>query len=192
MNVLYQGIDNPIDISVPGVGSDKLKVTMKNGTIVKGKVKNSKGEFFPGEFSARPDVIGQNAQVIVTADMNGRQMAFPPYDFRVRGIPDPVAEFASKSTGSIDKNIAMAQSAIFAVLKNFDFDLKYDITEFTISINDKGFDYEKSSKNNIITSEQKDLINRLTRNKNLTIVNIKALGPDKRVRDLPAIVLKIQ
>jgi hypothetical protein len=28
MNVLYQGIQNPLDISVPGVGSDKLSVRM--------------------------------------------------------------------------------------------------------------------------------------------------------------------
>jgi gliding motility-associated protein GldM len=57
MNVLYQGIENPIDISVPGVGSDKIRVTMKKGTIEKGKVKNSKGDFFPGEWKASPLVV---------------------------------------------------------------------------------------------------------------------------------------
>jgi gliding motility-associated protein GldM len=192
MNVLYQSIENPIDVSVPGIGSDKIRVTMKNGSIEKGKVKNSKGEFFPGEWKAIPQVAGQLAQVFVSYDANGKQMTFQPYDFRVRTIPDPVAKFAGKSTGTIDKNIAMAQQALFAVLENFDFDLKYDITEFTITISDKGFDYEKISKSNIITGEQKDLINRLTRNKNLTIVGIKAIGPDKRPRELPAVVLKIQ
>jgi hypothetical protein len=165
---------------------------MKNGTIEKGKVKNTKGEFFPGEWKASPQVVGQIAQVIVSADVSGKQMTFPAYDFRVRNIPDPIAKFAGKSTGSIDKNIALSQQAIFAVLENFDFDLSYKITEFTVTINDKGFDYEKPSTSNVITAEQKDLINRLTRNKNLTIVGIKAIGPDKRIRDLPAIVLKIQ
>jgi gliding motility-associated protein GldM len=192
MNVLYQGIENPIDVSVPGVGSDKIRVTMKNGTIEKGKVKNSKGEFFPGEWKASPQIIGQNAQVLVSADVNGKQMTFPPYEFRVRSIPDPVAKFANKTTGSIDKNIALAQQGLFAVLENFDFDLAYNVTEFTITINDKGFDYEKASTSNRITPEQKDLINRLTRGKNLTIVGIKAIGPDKKTRDLPAVVLKIQ
>jgi gliding motility-associated protein GldM len=192
MNVLYQGIENPIDVSVPGVGSDKIRVTMQNGKIEKGKVKNTKGEFFPGEWKASPQVIGQNALVIVSADVNGKQMTFPPYVFRVRSIPDPIAKFANKSTGSIDKNIALSQQAVFAVMENFDFDIVYKVTEFTVTINDKGFDYEKSSTSNVITAEQKDLINRLTRNKNLTIVGIKAIGPDKRTRDLPAIVLKIQ
>jgi len=192
MNVLYFGIDNPLDISVPGIGNDKVKVSMTNGTISKGKAKNSKGEDFPGEYVANPKTIGQNAQIIVTADVNGHQMSFPPRDFRVRSIPDPIAKFNNQNTGSIDKNIAMSQQAIFAVLENFDFDLKYNITEFTISINDKGFDFEASSKSNVITADQKALINRLTRNKLLTIVGIKAIGPDKRVRDLPAVVLKIQ
>jgi gliding motility-associated protein GldM len=192
MNVLYMGIDNPIDISVPGIGSDKLKVTMTNGSISRGKAKNPKGEEFPGDWIASPKTIGQNAQIVVSADVNGRQMSFPPRDFRVRPIPPPVAKFANLSTGTVDKNIAMSQLAVFAVLENFDFDLKYNITEFTISISDKGFDYEESSKSNVITPAQKALIDRLTRNKKLTIIGIKAVGPDKVVRELPAVVLKIQ
>jgi gliding motility-associated protein GldM len=192
MNVLYMGIDNPIDISVPGIGSDRLKVEMTNGTIGRGKAKNPKGEEFPGDWVASPKALGQNAQIIVSANVNGRQMSFPPRDFRVRPIPPPVAKFANLSTGSVDKNIALSQQAVFAVLENFDFDLKYNVTEFTITINDKGFDYEKTSTSNRITPEQVDLIKRLTRGKNLTIVGIKAVGPDKVTRELPAVVLKIQ
>jgi gliding motility-associated protein GldM len=192
MNVLYYGIDNPLDISVPGIGSDKVKVTMTNGTIAKGKAKNSKGEDFPGEYVANPKTIGQDAQIVVTADVNGRQMSFPPRNFRIRPVPDPIAKFGGKSTGSIDKNVASAVPALQAELENFDFDLKYNVTEFTITINDKGFDYEKTSTSNRVTPEQLDLIKKLTRGKNLTIVGIKAVGPDKRVRDLPAVVLKIQ
>jgi gliding motility-associated protein GldM len=33
MNVLYAGIENPIDISVPSVGSDKVRVAMKGGIL---------------------------------------------------------------------------------------------------------------------------------------------------------------
>jgi hypothetical protein len=35
MNILYRGFDNPIEISVPNVSSDEIKVTISNGTIKK-------------------------------------------------------------------------------------------------------------------------------------------------------------
>lgn len=192
MNVLYQGIDNPIDISVPGVGSDKLIVKMTNGTIVPGKVKNSKtNENYRGEFIASPTTVGQNAQINVSADINGKQMTFPPIEFRVRSIPNPIAKFANLTDGSVDKNVALAQQGVLAVLENFEFDLVYTVTAFTVSINEKGFDIEEASTSNRLTDKQKELINRLTRGKKLIISGIKATGPDKKTRELPAVILKI-
>jgi hypothetical protein len=72
MNVLYQGIQNPLDISVPGVGSDKLTVRMTNGDIKKGKYKD-----YRGEYVAQPRTVGQNAQIIVSANIDGKVQTFP-------------------------------------------------------------------------------------------------------------------
>jgi gliding motility-associated protein GldM len=193
MNVLYVGIDNPIDISVPGVGPDKLRATMKNGNISKGQSKNSKGEFFPGTWIAKPDVAGQMAQIIVSAEINGKQQTFPGYDFRVKPLPKPAAQFANKQgEGSITKGEATAQQAVFAVLNDFDFDLRYNVTEFTLSFDDKGFNVSKDSKSNRITDEQKkEVIERLTRGKKLYVEKIKAVGPDKKVVDLNPIIITI-
>jgi len=192
MNVLYQGIDNPIDISVPGVGSDKLIVKMTNGNITKGRVMNARTkENYPGGFIANPTTVGQTAQIIVSADVNGKQMSFAPYEFRVRSLPNPIAKFADLTDGTVDKNVALAQQALFAVLENFEFDLVYTVTSFTVSINDKGFDIEKTSNSNRLTDEQKALISGLTRGKKLIFSGIKAVGPDKKTRDLPAVILKI-
>lgn len=192
MNVLYQGIDNPIDISVPGVGSDKIRVKMTNGEIKSGKVMNARTkENYPGGFIANPTTVGQNAQVIVSAEVDGKQMSFQPYEFRVRSLPNPIAKFANLTDGNIDKNVALAQQALFAVLENFEFDLVYTVTAFTVSINDKGFDIEKTSTSNRLTEEQKALITGLTRGKKLIFSGVKAVGPDKKTRDLPAVILKI-
>ena len=46
MNVMYYGINNPIDVSVPGVSPDKIKIRVVNGTFTTEKVKNSKGREF--------------------------------------------------------------------------------------------------------------------------------------------------
>jgi gliding motility-associated protein GldM len=193
MNVLYLGIDNPIDISVPGVGPDKIRATMKNGTIGKGQAKNSKGEFFPGNWVARPEIEGQVAQIIVSAEINGKLQGFAPMDFRVRRVPDPVASFANKTgEGDVSKSELIAQQACFAVLKDFDFDLRFTVTEFTLAFDDKGFNVSEKSTSNRITERQRTaVLERLTRGKKLYVENVKAVGPDKKERVLSPIIIRV-
>jgi gliding motility-associated protein GldM len=191
MNVMYTGIDNPIDVSVPGVSPDKIKIRVVNGSVTTDKVKNPKGEYFKGTWAVKPNAVGQDVQVIVTADMNGKPVQYPPYPFRVKPLPPPTAVFGGKSTGSISRATAAAQQGVFAVLQDFDFDLRYQVTGFTVLFNDRGMDYEEISNSSNLTPKQKDLISRLTRGKNLIIKDIKALGPDGKTKDLQAILLKI-
>jgi len=186
MNVLYQGIQNPLDISVPGVGSDKLTVRMTNGDLKKGKYKNYRGEWL-----AQPRTVGENAQIIVSANINGKIQGFPPVEFRVRRLPDPEARFANMKEGNVLRSVASAQQVVTAVLENFEFDLTYTVTGFTVSVNDKGFEITAESNNNRITDKQKSLIGNLKAGQKLIIEKIKAVGPDGRTRDLNPIILKI-
>ncbi len=186
MNVLYQGIQNPLDISVPGVGSDKLTVRMTNGELKKGKYKN-----YRGEWVAQPRTVGQNAEIIVSANINGKVQSFPPVEFRVRRLPDPEARFANMKEGNVLRSVAAAQQVVTAVLENFEFDLTYTVTGFTVSVNDKGFEITAESSNNRITDKQKGLIANLRAGQKLIIEKIKAIGPDGRTRDLNPIILKI-
>ena len=191
MNVMYYGINNPIDVSVPSISPDKLKIKVINGSFSTEKVKRSGGEYFKGSWAVKPNAVGQDVQVIVTADINGKPVQYAPYSFRVKSIPPPVAIFGNKSTGSIPRATAAAQQGVFAVLPDFDFDLQYQVTGFTILYSDKGSDYEETSTNSNLTAKQKDLIQRLTRGKYLTIKDIKALGPDGKTKELQPIILKI-
>jgi gliding motility-associated protein GldM len=191
MNVMYYGINNPIDVSVPGISPDKLKIRVVNGSFSTDKVKKSGGDYFKGAWAVKPNAVGQNVQVIVTADINGKPVQYAPYDFRVKAIPNPVAIFANKSTGTVPRASAAAQQGVFAVLPDFDFDLQYNVTNFTILYSDKGADYEETSNSSLLTSKQKELIGRLTRGKNLIIKDIKALGPDGRTKELSPVILKI-
>lgn len=186
MNVLYQGIQNPLDISVPGVGSDKLTVRMTNGDIKRGKYKDYRGEYI-----AQPRTVGQNAEIIVSANIDGKVQTFPPVEFRVRRLPDPEARFANMKEGTVLKSVASAQQVVTAVLENFEFDLTYTVTGFTVSVNDKGFEITAESNNNRLTDKQKGLIANLRAGQKLIIEKIKAVGPDGRTRDLNPIILKI-
>ncbi len=191
MNVLYYGIDNPIDVSVPNVSPDKIKIKVINGEYKIGKVKNSKGESFRGNWIIRPTDQSHNVQVLVTADIGGKPMQFAPLDFRVKPVPPPIAVFGGKSTGSISRATAAAQQGVFAILPDFDFDLTYQVTGFTFFYTDKGMDQEEVSTSSYLTAKQKDMLGRLTRGKNLIIKDIRALGPDGKTRELNPIILKI-
>jgi gliding motility-associated protein GldM len=191
MNVMYYGINNPIDVSVPSISPDKLKIKVINGSFSTEKVKRSGGEYFKGSWAVKPNAVGQDVQVIVTADINGKPVQYAPYSFRVKSIPPPIAIFGNKSTGTMPRATAAAQQGVFATLPDFDFDLQYTVTGFTILYSDKGSDYEETSTNSNLTTKQKDLISRLTRGKYLTIKDIKALGPDGKTKELQPILLKI-
>ena len=191
MNVMYAGISNPIDVSVPGISPDKIKINVVNGSLTTEKIKNSKQEYFKGSWAVKPNAVGQDVQVVVTADINGKPVQYAPYPFRVKSIPNPIAVFGQKSTGSIPRATAAAQQGVFAIQPDFDFDLQYQITGFTVLYSDKGSDYEESSTNSNLTTKQKDLIGRLTRGKNLIIKDIKALGPDGKTKELLPVILKI-
>jgi gliding motility-associated protein GldM len=192
MNVMYNGIANPIDVSVPGVSPDKIKIKVINGTYTTDKVKNPKGEYFKGSWAVTPNAPpGQPVQILVTADLNGKPVQYPPYIFRVKPLPTPVAEFAQRSTGSVPRATAAAQQGVFAVMRDFDFDLQYQITGFTVLYSDSRGDFEERSSNSNLTSRQKDLINRLTRGKYLTIKDITATGPDGKTKELLPVILKI-
>ncbi len=186
MNVLYQGIKNPLDISVPGVGSGQLTVRITNGSLSKGKYKN-----YRGEWVAEPRTVGQNAEIIVSANINGKVQTFPPVEFRVRRLPDPEARFANMKEGNVLRSVAAAQQVVTAVLENFEFDLTYTVTGFTVSVNDKGFEITAESSNNRLTDKQKGLIANLRAGQKLIIEKIKAVGPDGKTRDLNPIILKI-
>ncbi|MBE0674127.1 MAG: gliding motility protein GldM [Bacteroidales bacterium] len=187
MNVLYKGVENPIDVSVPGVGSDKISVRMTNGTIRRGKYQN-----YRGEYVADPGEIGKDAQIIVSADVNGKRMDFPPVVFRVRRIPDPVAKFGGLNTGEIAKEQAMVAPGVVAVLENFEFDLKYEVNSFRFVYYAQGFANYLDANGPRLTEQMKTAINQLRRGQEFYFMDIRATGPDKITRDLPPIALKIR
>ncbi len=190
MNVMYVGIENPLDVSVPSVNPANIRVRVVNGTYSTQRIKNPRGEYFRGNWAVKPEAVGRNVEVIVSTDIDGKVTNYAPYPFRVKPIPPPEARFGGKNSGSISRAVAVAQQGVFAVLPDFDFDLIYEITGFTILYSDRMGDIERSSNSSTLTSDQKDLLNRLTRGKNLIIKDIKAKGPDG-IKELSSIVLKI-
>ncbi|NJK86089.1 MAG: gliding motility protein GldM [Bacteroidales bacterium] len=112
MNVFYQGVDNPVKISVAGVPSNKVFASITNGAI----------ERSGDAWVVRVNRLG-NSMVSVTAEIDGQKREVGTEEFRVKRIPDPVAMIGGKKGGAIDKNVLLAQTGVAAVMENFDFDL---------------------------------------------------------------------
>ncbi|NJK93528.1 MAG: gliding motility protein GldM [Bacteroidales bacterium] len=180
MNVFYLGVDNPVEISVAGVPADKIRPSITNGSIV--KTGNS--------YIVRPKMMG-NAIVTVEAQIDGQWKNMGFMDFRVKKVPDPVGKVAGRKGGVIDKNLLAAQLVVQADLENFDFDLKFQITEFKVSASQGGFVKDEISKSNRITPGQLDIIRNMGKGQKVYFEDIKAVGPDGSVRELGTIVFKI-
>jgi hypothetical protein len=104
-----------------------------------------------------------------------------------------VAKVAGKKGGQIQLNVLKAQRGIAAELENFDFDIRWTVTSFRVSINDKGYTIDRDSNSNTFTPQQKQLFNQLRKNDQIVFQDIKAKGPDGKVVRLDgAIVFKIQ
>ncbi len=184
MNVFYGSVDNPVEISVPGVTSKDLSITISNCTYRK------TGNIYV--VSPKPGKAGLKSIVSVSAKINDKIRRIGSKEFRIKRVPDPVAMVAGKKEGKINKNLLKAQQAVFAEMgDDFDFDLEFRVTRFMVSTFKGGFIQEKRSKNNKFTQEQKDLIDGVARGGKLYIEEIRAVGPDKTTRKLNDIIFTI-
>lgn len=183
MNVFYIGIDNPVEISVAGIPDASVSASMTNGSLVRAA----------GGWVARPSEAATTAVISVSAkDPSGTTRPMGSKDFRIRSIPDPVAKIAGKKEGSINKNELIAAGAIIPEMDNFQFDLYFTITGFSMVTVIGGDVYEKSATGNRMTSEMTNIIQKAARGQKIYFEQIKAVGPDKRGRSLSAISFRIQ
>ena len=180
MNVLYIGVENPISISMSGVPSEKMSVNISQGSISKSG----------SEWIAKVTSPG-TAKITASATIEGRTIS-GSMDFRVKTVPDPVAKVAGKTGGKIDKGTLTAQMAVLAILDNFEFDMKFSVTEFNVSAQIGQFTQNKPTKGARITDEQKAILNRLTKGQKVYFDEIKAQGPDGKIRELPAVSFSIE
>ena len=184
MNVLYMGIANPIQVSVPGVASQNLEVSMSNGRVEK------KGEEY-FVYPSKIDASAKSTAITVVANLNGQKRPMGSMPFRVKEVPPPVATVAGLNGGTLRKEDLMAEEGIFAELKDFDFDLKFKVIQFDITFSGT---YVKatSSKSNRFTDEQKGFFKSLSQGSTIYIDNIMAKGDDGTTRPLSPIGIKIK
>jgi len=126
MNVLYIGVANPLSVSAPGISQDALHVSMSSGSLSPAGAK--------GHYEARVSSPGTTRVTITGEIEKGKSIVLGTSEFRVKRIPDPVAQFAGKNSGTTSAVNLRAQDRVFAHLDNFEFEAKFNVTHFTLII----------------------------------------------------------
>lgn len=181
MNVLYIGVPNPVTVSASGGGADKTTITCNNGTV------QSNGG---GKFTIFPGAVNDNT--VITVNVDGKVAG--QSQFRVRTIPDAQAYVGGKQSGSsMTAGEFKAQGGVGAGIKNFPFQLDYEVVSFTftcdtdediVSVNGQGAAFAGAVRTAINTHVKPDRM--------VTIENIKVKGPDGRISSSPSLIYYIR
>ena len=185
MNMLYAGYQNPISVSVPGVPSNKISLSMTNGNLTK---KDG------GNYVAVPSKVGEDVTFTVTAQNEGRQQEMGKFTFHVRKLPDPTGylqytDSKGNSTrfkgGRISKQAIVAAGGIGAAIDDGLLDISFRVLGFeTLFVDNMGNVVPEVSSSASFTPNQLTRIRSLSRGKLFNISRIRVVGPDGIERTL--------
>jgi gliding motility-associated protein GldM len=180
MNVIYRGVDNPIDISVPGISPDKLEVSCSGCTISGSR----------GSYIAKAGT-GDEAVIKVNAKTDTGNKSIGEMKFRIKRIPPPTAMIAGKTEGKISKTALAGTQGVGAFLQDFPFEISYRVVSFTVRAQKGEYTETVTVKGNNFDAQVRGLINNMKPGSDISFTNIIAEGPDG-VKNCGAIVFTVQ
>lgn len=166
-NVVYIGIPNPIDVAVEDRRCKDFSVVTDNGKIEAAETACS--------YTYNPSTVGK-AEITVRDKQQGKVIR--KCVFRVKNIPPPVAMLAGKSEGVISRSVLKVQIGLAAVLNGFDFDARFVIDAYTVSIvrNGKSF-FVKSCEGARFPQDVLDAFGRTEKGDRLIFAGIRYRSP---------------
>jgi hypothetical protein len=183
MNVFYRGVDNPVSVSVSGYSDKNVAASTTNGALSKAA----------DGYIMRP---GKESEAIVGATVtnpDGTKKSMPGIKFRVKNVPNPTPYFAGKSVNdeTIKKAELTAAAGVIAKMLDFDFDLKFEVVEFKVTMIVGGTPLEQAVKGAAVSSQMKEMFAKAKPGQKVYIEGIKAKGPDGTVRNLGSLSFKV-
>lgn len=122
MNVVYRGLDNPLSISVPGVGDNNINVSAPGLR----KVGN-------GQYVINP-TSGTEVNINVSAKLSSGRTINTPKNFRIKDVPPPSGAIRGQ-TGNVGMpKESVGNASVGVVLEGFVFDLTFQVTGFKVKV----------------------------------------------------------
>ena len=173
MNVFYLGVDNPVEISVPGYPANALRPRMTNGTIKRSG----------GGYVVNPTRLGE-CDVSVSVEVDGTTRSMGSKPFRIEKVPDPYPTLSGKKGGNYSKSKVLAEFGPDATMPEwFKFDLSFKVTSFTMGATVQGFFQRLQSTDGTFTPQMRETLRNLGSGARIYL-DIKAVGPDGSTRDI--------
>jgi gliding motility-associated protein GldM len=183
MNVLYRGVDNPMEIAVPGVDSRLLSVSMEGGVITRNE---------DGTYNVRPGK-GAYATINVSANINGETVSMPGREIIIKSIPDPVPSFNGKKPNDSVITLGDAANAagVRATMESFDFDVNPKVTSFKMALFTNNILSEYHCTGNRLPEDVRRAILQMKKGDRILLDEIMCAMPDNRELKLEKIALTI-
>jgi len=182
LNVVYKGIDNKFSVSVPGVAAANISIRVDGGT---GR------QVAPGRFIIRPTRDGE-IRINVFAKIDKKDLAMGGANYRVKYLPDPKAFLQPNDAGAkpirggfMAPSLLKSSSLIASYGNDELVKANFTVTGFTMIA--KGLTPQTVSGSRLSSN----FVDKLLKGDILMINNIKAVGPDQRVRDLGSISIQL-
>lgn len=161
MNVVYRGLQNPVSVSLPGVGDKDIKVSFSGAS----SKKSGTGKYLisPGK--------AKEVKVNVSAKLSDGKTVNSNKSFRVKDIP-PAVMMVNGKTGTIRlPRTALSNATIKAGLPDFMFDLNIKTISFDIKIPGQ---FAISVSGNKLNAKVKKALSKAKRGDIVNIFNVQA------------------
>jgi len=169
MNVFYIGVDNPVSITVPGSPEQILP------SITAGDIRRDGENWIVYNLPKNK----RDVDIVVNAVFSGSTKNMGTNNFRLKIVPDPIAEIGGKSTGPISRNSLLAVPYLLAVMPDwFEFDISYNIVSFTFVTYVDGDINSFPIEGNRLTPDILRIIQSSKKNTRIWFEDIVAFGPD--------------
>jgi len=188
MNVFYIGPDNPVTVSVSGFTAKQVKPSLSG---VRGSIRSA-GK--PSKYIVTVQNQGK-CNISVQAEISpGKWKNMGRKEFRVKKTPPPIASFMGvDGEGGLTPGKLKAGQGVMAKMVNFDFELKYKVTSFDLSVDVGGGVFQTlPSKNNRLTPSMKKYLKKAKKGQRIIFENVWAKSAKTTKEKIPGITIKVK
>jgi gliding motility-associated protein GldM len=177
MNVLYIGVDNPVSVAASGAGADKIGFSITGGG-------GSYKDMGNGKYNVRVSSVTDECWINVSVE--GKAAGRSP--FRVRTVPEAAAYVGGQPSGTqVSRGAFIAQPGVQAGIKNFPFQLQYDVVSFTFTCDSDDDIISVPVQGAMFAPIKRQIDQNVKAGRMVTLENIKVRNPDGRITSAPSI-----